>query len=223
MNDKHHQIKRPSKGKTTATLVAHPYDRETSKKTKTLYLGSFNEKLDPATLEGLQGLSPGQKARGIQLSPGTIVNGVPFALDASDIEEIRAWLLENGTFERERKLKAELEGIHRAQLASEIEADLRSRFEARWRAEFTDAQRADPIAYAREALRAAGQYVVEEAAKLKHGGSRLTMAGRGRNKSVKPTELDGLAERTKSLRLVAFKSFDASCKAAGVMVRRGRG
>lgn len=222
MTEEHHKIKKPSKGKTTVTLVALPYDRETSKKTKTRYLGSFNAKLDPASLEGLEGVGPGQKARGIRLRPGTTVNGVPFALDAADIADIRTWLLENGTVEPERKRKAERAAVHRARLASEIEDDLRSRLEDRWRAEFAAAQRADPIAYACEALRAAGQYVVEEAGKLKHAGSRLTMAGRGRGRGVKATELDKLTDRAKSLRCGAFESFKDACKVAGVMTRRGQ-
>jgi len=227
MSDKPFQIKKPRKGTTTATLVALPYQRDTTKKTKTEYLGSFNAKLDPLLLEDVQGLAAGQRAHGIRLVPGKTVIGIPFALDASGIADIRAWLLEHGTAERERKAKSVAEAqaeqmavAQRARLTSEIEVELRSRLEEQWHAELVTAQQKDPIAFAVEALRIAGRYVVEEAGRLKETGSRLTTAGQGRGTNGASTALDKFAVRTKSLRTTAFDDFNKACQAAGVM-RRG--
>lgn len=115
----------PRPGRTTVSLVAYHYGEET-KRTKTVYMGSFPMSLDPALLEAAPLLAPGQSWRGLRLSEKS-----PISLTPDEITVIRKWLEVHGSVaalarlhdEMAAKAAAERADL-RALLASEVRTEL---------------------------------------------------------------------------------------------------
>jgi hypothetical protein len=108
-------IKNPAKGKTTCTLVRQYYDRE-ARRTKTEYLGSFN-----------QGIDPDELPNGIKLKMANVLSDY-------HLVEVKAWLRAHGTFGELPRLPAatekRLRERTRAAVLSELAAGRRPELEA---------------------------------------------------------------------------------------------
>lgn len=215
-------IKAPRNGAPSAAVVGYEYDT-TSKRTRTVYLGSVQVDADPD--------EPG---RALRLQPGKLLCGQPFALTSEHLELVRDWLEEHGSYremQRDAQRALELERIVEAEaqdrLRGRIEAELRVALEGQWRAEFdaqVAAQRADPMQAAVDALATASAFVKSEAKRLRQGGIRLarirsTQLEAGQSAS----ELDRLQARANRVRLAAFDAFATGCKEAGLMAAQKRG
>jgi len=115
----------PRPGRTTVSLVAYQYVEDT-KRTKTVYMGSFPISLDPALLEAAPLLAPGQSWHGLRISQKS-----PITLNPDEISVIRRWLEFHGTvtamarLQREEAAKKASERANlRAVLTSEVKAEL---------------------------------------------------------------------------------------------------
>lgn len=115
----------PRPGRTTVSLVAYQYNEET-KRTKTVYAGSFPLSLDPALLKEATLLAPGQSRHGLRLSERS-----PISLNQDEIAVIRRWLEVHGSVaalarlqEEETAKKASERANLRAVLTSEVKAEL---------------------------------------------------------------------------------------------------
>lgn len=115
----------PRPGRTTVSLVAYKYVEET-KRTKTVYAGSFPSSLDPVLLEAAPLLAPGQNWHGLRLSEKS-----PISLAPAEITVIRNWLEAHGSvaamarLNKEVAAKAANERVElRALLASEARVEL---------------------------------------------------------------------------------------------------
>ena len=115
----------PRPGRTTVSLVAYQYVEET-KRTKTVYMGSFPMSLNPALLEAAPLLAPGQTWQGLRLSERS-----PISLTPGEITVIRKWLEAHGSVaalarlqEEEAAKKASERADLRAVLTSEVTAEL---------------------------------------------------------------------------------------------------
>lgn len=115
----------PRPGRTTVSLVAYQYNEET-KRTKTVYAGSFPLSLDPALLKEAPMLAPGQSRHGLRLSEKS-----PIALTPDEITVIRKWLEVHGSVAALARLREEMAAKAaserselRAVLTSEVTAEL---------------------------------------------------------------------------------------------------
>lgn len=115
----------PRPGRTTVSMVAYQYN-EVTKRTKTVYAGSFPLSLDPAQLEHAPLLGPGQSWHGLRLSEKS-----PISLTPNEVTVIRTWLEVHGSvaalarLNKEMAAKAASERAElRAVLASEVRTEL---------------------------------------------------------------------------------------------------
>lgn len=211
-------IKPPRGGAQRATLVTHHYDNET-RRTKTVYLGSVDIRLDPEQVR--QGL-----AEGIHIKPGARAWSVPFVDDADVRTRIADWLTRHGTFAqtelaaltaKERQLEADR--VARRQLEAEvrilIEADVRAELIAEM-----ERQRLHPVDAAAAAVKAASEALIDEAHRLREAGCRLTSVRAQGLTSDGGTQLDVLQAAANRLRLHEFAAFESACKKAGLMKSR---
>jgi len=230
---------KPAPGKTTVSLLTHQYLNRAEaaaqgreRGTQVVYLGSFSAHLNPHALDGVERIGVGDDSTGVRVKSGVLVDGVPFELTAEDIQEIRAWLMEHGTWaQRERRLAEyreheaqRLEG-QRTQLAIELRAELEASLRADIRAELereTTAARGHPIDEAVRAVQLAGVAVAEEAARLKAAGHRLSTR-RAKTRTADSAPVTRLLDLTRALRTEAFSRFEDACKAAGLMGGRKAG
>lgn len=112
----------PRPGRTTVSLVAYQYVEET-KRTKTVYMGSFPMSLDPALLEAAPLLAPGQTWHGLRLSQKS-----PISLTPDEITVIRRWLKVHGTVATLARLQEEMAAeaaIERAELRAVLTSEVR--------------------------------------------------------------------------------------------------
>jgi hypothetical protein len=226
-------IKPPPAGRTTVTLVTHRYlDRAEAAKqgcergTKTVYLGSFPVDLEPRRLDGVERIPPGDTLSGVSVRPNVQLDGKPFELQLEDVQQIRSWLLEHGSWARHqadlasyREKLAQQRAADRALLEAQIRAELRETLRGEVMDEVRqelDAQRGHPIEDAVRAVQAAGQAVHEEATKLKADGHRM-VTRRGPRARVEEAPVHQLLQLTLALRKQAFAQFEDPCKAAGLM------
>ena len=187
------KIRRPSPGRTTATLVTYKYC-PTSKRTKPVRLGSFNITADPAALP-----------QGVNLVEGA-------RLDFETIAAIREFLLANPP----PKFSAALVAHCRAQIEAEVRDEV-SRQLDRQRA--TEPQ--DALDLVESVVRDAASEVISTAKQLAATGlkltnqrSQLTVAHTGAN------ALDVLQARANCVRRELLPAFEAACKYAGLMVKK---
>lgn len=220
-------------GRTTVVLTGQKYFSKTEaaaagreRGTQPIYLGSFSSRLDPRRLLGVERIGPDDVGHGVTVKPVVLDDG-PFELRAADIQEIREWLMVNGSWALTQKtmqqyqadqdrLKAEERAHLEVQLRAELSAELRPQLQAEL-AKDIEANRAHPLIEAVRAVEAAGAAVREEAARLVSAGHRLTTR-RGRVAGGAPASQ--LLEMTLALRGKAFAGFEEACKAAGLMAGR---
>jgi len=229
-------IKPPSGERTTVTLVTHRYlDRAEAAQlgcergTQTVYLGSFPIDLEPRRLDGVDRIRPGDASCGVSVRPNVQLDGAPFELVFDDVQQIRAWLQEHGSWAkqeadlaRHRELREQERAAERAQLEAQIRLQLRDELRAEVLTEVhmeMEARRAHPIEDAVVAVAAAGRAVQEEAARLRASGHRI-VTRRGPRRSPGQTPALRLLELTVALRKGAFAQFENECKAAGLMGRK---
>lgn len=214
-------------GRSTATIVTHVYNHET-RRTETVYLGSFSIALDPDALPNEGTIHPGERAYGISLSPGA---RRPFA--AEDLAIVRDWLELNGLHRREQlaewarhRAESDRRAAEREALRLELEAELRPKLEAEIR-EALQRERPmetpDPLEAAVAALDSAALHVVQRAGELRAAGHRLSGVRRTKTTPPSPaTPLDALQTDANLIRTHAIKQFELGCKAAGIMAQRPR-
>jgi len=229
---------KPAPGKTTVSLMSHKYFNKTEaaaagceRGTKPIYLGSFSSRLDPRRLDGVEHIGPGDVDHGVTVKNVVLDDG-PFELNATDIQEIRAWLMANGEWARERELIAQCRADHERRKADEraqLEVQLRAELIAELRPQLllelkqdSEARRPHALVEAVRAVEAAGAAVREEAERLASGGHRLVMR-RGRVESDEDSPASQLLEMTLALRTKGFAGFEDACKAAGLMAGRKAG
>lgn len=226
---------KPAPGKTTVSLMAHRYLNKAEaaaagrdRGTQAIYLGSFSSRLDPNRLDGVERIGHGDVDHGVTLKSVVLDDG-PFELNATDIQEIRGWLLANGEWARERELIEQYRADHerrkadeRAQLEVQLRAELTAELRPQLRAELAqdiEARREHPLVEAVRAVQAAGAAVRDEAERLVSAGHRLTTR-RGKAVAGEEAPASQLLEMTLALRTEAFKGFEESCKSVGLMAGR---
>lgn len=227
---------KPTPGRTTVSLTAHRYlnkaeaqAAQRERGTQVLYLGSFSSHLDPGRLSGVERIVPGDATHGIKLKQGVVLNGQPFELHAADVDEIRHWLLANGSWAREEEARhqraaanALAQAEERVRLEAELRAELTTQLRPLLQAELMlemQASRGHPLVEAVKAVEAAGVAVREEAERLREAGLRLATR-RGRAGATMDAPVAALLEMTLALRVEAFASFEAACKEAKLMAGR---
>jgi len=218
-------INAPRPGRSTATIVTHVYNHKT-RRTETMYIGSFRIALDPDSLPREGSIQVGERAYGISLSPGA---SRPFA--AEDLAIIRDWLELNGSHRQQQlaervqqRAERDRKAAEREALRAEMEAELRPRLEADIR-EAVERERLmstpEPLEAAVAALDRAAEHVLQYAEELRAAGHRVSGVRRAKTTSASPTTpLDALRTEANRLRIDAIKRFELSCQAAGLMVKR---
>jgi hypothetical protein len=197
--------------------------------THSIYVGSFNSSLDPRRLDGVERIGQDDADRyGVALT-GAEVDGRPFELEAGDIDEIRAWLLVNGSWAKTQKslerLRAEEERLkteERARMEMKLREELTAELLPQLHAQLVkdvEARRAHPLVEALRAVEAAGEAVRNEASRLVLTGHRMTTR-RGRAASGDDGLVNELLEMSLALRIRGFAGFEEACKAAGIMAGR---
>lgn len=218
-------INQPRPGRSTVTMVTHVYDPET-RRTRTVYLGSFGIGLDPDVLPTDGCIPPGGRCHGVSLSAAASTGFGP-----DDMAAIRDWLVAHGSHHRElaaRRLWAQAEEDRRARemesLRRQVEAELRPQVEREVRELMVQEQRAselEPLEAAMAALDTAAEYVVSLAARLRAGGHEVSNARRASLKAAPGgNPLDILQARANRVRLKGFARFETGCKDARLMARR---
>lgn len=217
----------PRAPRTTASLVTHRYD-ERSKRTATVYLGSFSVDLDPNDIPDDTTIAAGEARHGIRLRPTA-----PFALASDDVALIRDWLRAHGTHTRQVALmqlaaaqRAQRRQAERAKLVAEVEAEVRARVLAEQSAAIDDL-RARTVGYdllqAEEALERAAEALRREAADAAAAGHRLSsIRYQGTDPTRATSPLDVLQARANRIRRLAIVAFEQACKDAGLMTRKSR-
>jgi hypothetical protein len=218
-------VNAPRPGRSTATIVTHVYNHQT-RRTETVYLGSFNVALDPDSLPSEGKIQPGERAYGISLSPGA---SRPFA--AEDLSIIRDWLELNGSHRQaqlaewvRQRAECDRKAAEREALRVELETELRPRLEADIR-ETLERERLvttpEPLEAAVAALDRAAEYVLQRAEELRAAGHRVSGLRRTKARSASPTTpLDTLRADANRVRTDAIKRFELNCQAAGLMAKR---
>lgn len=226
---------KPAPGKTTVSLMSHKYFNKTEaaaagceRGTKPIYLGSFSSRLDPRRLVGVEHIGAGDLDHGVTVKKVVLDDG-PFELNATDIQEIRAWLMANGSWalaqqamEQFRAEQGRLKVEERAQMEAELRAELTAQLRTQLLAELTqemEARRAPALVEAVRAVEAAGMAVREEAARLVSAGQRMTTR-RGKGGDAVESPVFQLLDQTLALRTKAFEEFEQACKATGLMAGR---
>lgn len=221
-------INAPRPGRSTVTMVTHVYDQAT-RRTRTVYLGSFSVGLDPDTLPTGSSIAPGARDHGISLSSAATMQFGP-----DDLAVIRKWLEEHGSHRREMALRRarqqtelDRQTQQRDALRRQLEAELRPRIERDVRESLERERRAaelGPLETAMAALESAATHVVQVAARLRSEGHEVTNTRRASLKApLKANPLDILQAEANRIRLQAFAKFEAGCKEARVMGHRSRG
>jgi len=226
---------KPAPGRTTVTLRGQKYFNKAEaaavgkdRGTQPIYLGSFSSNLDPRRLEGVERIGPGDESYGVTVKPVMLDDGL-FELRATDIQEIREWLMANGSWARAQRSieqyqasQARSKAEERAQLELELRAELTAQLRTQLQAEMAkdiEARRRHPLIDAVAALEAACAAVRNDAERLTLAGHRLT-ARRGRGVGSQDSAVAELLDMTLSLRVKAFDDFEAACKSAGLMAGR---
>ena len=186
--------------------------------TKPIYLGSFSSRLDPRRLAGVEHIGPGNVEHGVTVKSVLLDDG-PFELDATDVQEIRAWLMANGSWalaqksmEQFRAEQGRLRVEERAQMEAELRAELGAQLRTQLLAELTqemEARRAPALVEAVRAVEAAGVAVREEAARLVSAGQRMTTR-RGKGGEAVESPVLQLLDRTLALRIKLMAGRKAS-------------
>lgn len=226
-------ITEPKGKKTTVQLLNYRYRSrqqaleagKNERGTPNNYLGSFNLKLDPRRLDGVQGIGSGQTVAGVRVRPGKFVDGVLFELTADDVAIIRQWLEEHGSVSKERRRLEELQAQQtavdlaaRATLELEVRAQVRADILQELAAELKSRNAVQAMQAACEALDRAGAAVQQEAAELRENGRRLTL--RRRKSNGKDTAEEQLLAATLAVRCDGFGRFEAACQSAGLMSKK---
>lgn len=218
-------INPPRPGRSTATIVTHVYNQQT-RRTKTVYLGSFSVALDPDSVPSEVLIQPGERAYGISLSAGA---NRPF--DAEHLAAIRSWLELNGSHRQEQlaewvrcRAENERQAAEREALRAELETELRPTLEAAIR-EALERERLmtapSPLVAAIAALDSAAEHVVQRAEELRAAGHRISSIRQTKTTcSSTAGPLDALQADANRIRTAAFKRFEKSCQAAGIMAQR---
>lgn len=220
-------INPPRPGRSTVTMVTHVYDQET-RRTRTVYLGSFSVGLDPDVLPTDGCIPPGGRRHGVSLSTAASTAFGPEALAV-----IREWLEAHGSHRREqaaRRARAEAEQDRQTReaemLRRQVEEELRPRVEQEVRESMERERRAsepEPLEAAMTALDRAAEYVVQLAAQLRADGYEVSNIRRARmTVGAKGNPLDLLQARTNKVRQECFARFEAGCKTARVMAHRSQ-
>ncbi|OWQ93647.1 hypothetical protein CDN99_04100 [Roseateles aquatilis] len=155
----------------------------------------------------------------------------PFELCAADIQDIRAWLMEHGSWARTQKTVEQYRADRdrrvseeRAQLELQLRAELATQLRSQIQAEVAkdiETRRGHPLVEAIAALESACVAVRDDAERLASAGHRLT-ARRAGSRGYQDPAVAELLEMTLALRVKAFNAFEAACKSAGLMTgRRG--
>ena len=226
-------IAEPKGKKTTVELLNHPYrsrqqalqEGGNERGTRNNYLGSFNLKLDPRFLDGVQGVGSGQTVGGVSVRPGKFVDGVLFELTADDVAFIRQWLETHGSVSKERR---RLEELQSQQTASDLaaramlELEIRARVRADLLQELADdlgsRNAVQSMQAACEALDRAGAAVQKEATQLRATGHRLAL--RRQRSNDRNSAEEQLLAATLALRRDGFGRFEAACQTAGLMSKK---
>jgi len=220
-------INSPRPGRSTVTMVTHVYDHDT-RRTRTVYLGSFSVGLDPDVLPPDGCIPPGSRCHGISLSTAATTDFGP-----EDLAVIREWLEVHGSHCREqaaRRVRVQAEQDRRAgeteALRRQVEAELRVRVEQELRESMEQERRAsepEPVDAAMMALDRAAEYIVQLAAQLRADGHEVSNIRRAIVKvGASASPLDLLQARANRVRLEGFARFEAGCKSARVMAHRSR-
>ena len=228
-------IKPPKAGRSTVELIAHPYlSKEAAKAqglergTQTIYLGSFSMNLDPGRLAGVLRVIGGDASSGISLRPHVIVDGQTFELDAQDVNQIRDWLVEHGSYLREQQRLVQIQAERekelialRQRLEAEIRLELRESLRAELLSELKPSAAIPALSAAVDALDTAAAAVTTEVDRLTascaHRSTRRLNAAHDSDLGI-----DALREATERLRRTAFREFEEACQDAGLMKRRRR-
>jgi hypothetical protein len=215
----------PRPNRSTATLVTHMYNA-TTKRTATVYLGSFSCHVNPDEIPENADIRPGDCLHGIRLRTNS-----PFGLKTDDVSRIRVWLEQHGTYrrrvaeERARECqRAEERARERAQLMAELEEEVRKKLEAQKRGELEAASAASAgyaLVQAVQAIELAAAELLREAHAAKEAGYRVSnLRSVNTEYLCAANPMDVLQMRANRIRKAAMAVFEEACKDAGVMERR---
>ncbi|MEJ5999733.1 hypothetical protein [Paucibacter soli] len=223
-------ISMPVAGRKTVALLCYPYDPKTQR-TRATYLGSFSIDADPSQIPADGAIAAGGSAYGVRLVPYRQFEGGPFELSAPELQRIKGWLEDHGTFvprqRADQAKRAAAEALaHQKQLTleRELEKSIRARVETEVRAEIAAAaQRSEGGWFDRleVAFRDANTELVAEAARLRARGIELSaLRRRGSELAVPANELDELQAMASTIRIDLHKQFEDACKRARLMTQR---
>lgn len=180
-------VQAPPKGTTTCSLL-QPYYRPGDGRGKYRYLGSVNLARNPWTLPA-----------GINLAKG-------FELTEEQLEEVRTFLIQHGTYGQLPVLPAEDMERIRGSVRRELEAEMRSR----------QPPALDGGVFA---LDVATAFVTQESHRLREAGVRLSpgmLNSLATEAKGAPSELDLVKVRANRIR-EAYQRFESALKSSGLM------